>query len=346
MSFIRKAPSRLLPFFFVMSWCGFFAALADGAGAEPLTLRLNDTDARPGGLVALVIRTYEPRSIGQGQLCFRALSQNFAGTGTDGAQDGPFEALVDFIVWSTQGDAVASASFDDTTQTALLDFSSLSGGINAQDGPMAALIFRLRSDLTPNTSFEVGLDGVDSFLVDAAGLAVPLEIRSGELTVLSALAPHALSADGDAVPAGGLAQLGISTDEIFPLGQGQVAFEYDPSMAQTLPTVTVDNRHGNATVTIDLSQSGRIMVSFTSPDQSLNGIPGQLIRIDLRLRNDLPQGTTSPVRLDAANTWLQGPTGMYTLALEDDLIEVVGAGILFADGFEAGDVTGWSNATP
>ena len=327
-------------------------AMPSATEAESLTLRVNDTDARPGQLVALVIRTYAPRGIGQGQLCFRALSQNVAdplavGRGAVGeGGNGPFEALEDFIVWSTTGDAMAGASFDDTTQTALLDFSSASGSINLEDGAMAALVFRLRPDVLPNSVFGVGLDGADSFLVDAQGQPVPLEIRAGEMTILPLAAPRNLAAEGDDGPPGGLVQLGISTQEIFPIAQGQVAFLYDPSVAQSLPTVTVDGRHGNASVTIDQSQSGRILASFTSPDQSLNSIPGQFIRIDLRLRANLPVGTSSTVRLDPAESWLQGPDGLYDLILEEDLIEVTSLGILFADGFESGSPGGWSNASP
>ncbi len=322
------------------------AMLPQPVDAESLTLRLNDTEGRPGSLVALVIRTYAPRGIGQGQLCFRTLSQNLTGTTSKGLEAGPFAALEDFIVWSTTGDAVAGASFDDTNQTAMLDFSSFSGSINLEDGPMAALIFRLRDNLPTNSSFEVGLDGAESFLFDADGVPVPLEIRPGELVILPSAAPYSLSAEGDEIPPGGLAQLGFATQEIFPISQGQVAFEYDPSVAQSLPTVTFDGRHGNAIVTIDQSQSGRVLVSFASSDQSLNWIPGQLIGINLRLRDNIPEGTSSAVRLDAASTWLEGPSGPYLLLLEDDIIEVTSLGTLFADGFENGSVGGWSNASP
>lgn len=328
----------LAALFLALLWVG---PLALAAPAEPLTLRLNDTEGRAGELVALVVRTYAPRGVGQGQLCFRTLSQ-FEAVG----DPGPFVALEDFIVWSSADDAVSSASFDDATQTAILDFSSVSGSINLEDGPMAAIIFRLRDGLPANSSFEIELDGLDSFLFDPEGLPVPIEIRSGELDILPLAAPRNLEAEGDETPPGGLAQLGISTQEIFPISQGQIAFEYDANLTQTLPEVTVDSRHGNAIYVIDLTQAGRILVSFDSSDQSLNSVPGQFLRIALRLRPDLPIGTVSAVRIDGANTFLEGPEGIYPLVLEEDVIEVIADTPLFADGFESATFEEWSSHSP
>lgn len=316
-------------------------ATALPAAAEPLTLRINDAEARPGGRVAIVVRTYAPRGLGQGQLCFRAFSQLEAEGGA-----GPFVAMEDFIVWSSNGDAIFDGQFDPVDQSAILDFTSVTGGINLEDGPMAALILRLRDDIAEGSQFEVHLDGAESFLFDADGIAVPLEIRPGDLEVVHQNADFNLAAEGDEVPPGGLGELGISTQELFPIAGGQVAFEYDPQILQGTPTVTVDGRHGHATFTIDSTQSGRILVSFSSPDQSLNSIPGQFIRLSARLRHDLPVGTMSVVSLDPSLTFLDGPGGPYPLILEDDVIEVVPVEVLFGNGFESGTLDGWSSHAP
>ena len=85
---------------------------------------------------------------------------------------------------------------------------------------------------------------------------------------------------------------------------------------------------------------------MTSFDGSLNRVPGLFVRIDLPLRPDIPPGTLSPLRLNQDATWLEGPAGSYTLSLEDDVLEVVAPIVLFGDGFESGNLDGWSQSAP
>lgn len=52
------------------------------AGSD-LTLRVNDVKAAPGSLVAVEVRTYAPRGVGQGQICLRAATRlDSSGTGS------------------------------------------------------------------------------------------------------------------------------------------------------------------------------------------------------------------------------------------------------------------------
>lgn len=315
--------------------------------AEPLTLRINDTAGRAGEQVAFVLRTYASRGVGQGQLCFRLVQNlNQVETGQTLGTTGPLLQLEDAVVWSANGDAMSAASFDDVTQQTVLDFSSASGTINLEDGPMAALFFRLRSDVAPGSQFEVQLDIADTFLFDPQGQPIPLELRGGELEILDPGEPHALAAEGDEVPPGAVAQIGASTEEIFPIVSGRIDLLYDPAVVSARPQVTMDPRHGAATAVVDLSQAGRVSVQFQSLGGELNEVPGQFLRVALPLRSDLDIGTIVPLSLDPAVSVLEGPLGTYPLRLEADVLTVIAAEPLFVDGFESGDLDAWSNSAP
>lgn len=331
---------------------GLLVPAADAQGGpETLTLRLNDVEARPGGVAAVVVRTYAPRGVEQGQLCFRSTEDTNGAQGgdtTDGAGAGsPFLALEDVWVFSSEDDAEASATFDPLSQTAVISFESLSGTINSTDGPLAVFFFRLADGVTPGQAFDLQFDVAETFLIDPEGQPVPLEIRAGTLDVLAAGDPMNLAAEGDTAAPGGLARVGVSTLEQLLLGSGQVTFVYDPAINIGPPRVSFDPRYGTAVFAADTSTPGRVVVSFDSPDGTLNTVPGQWIAIDLLIRPDLPIGTVSPVSLDPAGTAVQDTLGTPVLiALESDIIELTAPEVLFADGFESGDLSGWSAASP
>lgn len=344
-------------------WPGLGLALALLAGSmtspalgqEPLTLRSNDAEVRPGGLAVVVLRTYAPRGVGQGQLCMRAVEPPAQLTipgddsGAEKAGEGlghPFVALEEVVVFSAEGDATSSSNFDPLSQTAILSFESLSATINSTDGPLAALFFRVDPDIAPGALFELRIDPGDTFLIDEDGQEVPLEIRSGELEILAPGDPVALAAEGDRIPPGTVAHAGVSSAEGLALASGVVSFLYDTTLVAGSPMVTLDPRHGESVASVDLGTPGRVTVSFDSPDGSLNTIPGQLISIALPLRPDIPIGTLSPVSLDPSS-WAEDASGQpLELALGDDVIEIVAPEVLFADGFESGDLSGWSQTGP
>ena len=85
--------------------------LLDGtsrAQDDELRLRVNDATGVPGGLVAIVVRTYAPRGIRQGQMCFRALWNE-----TEGYGDTPFVGLESAIVFSQRSDAESDGVFEE-----------------------------------------------------------------------------------------------------------------------------------------------------------------------------------------------------------------------------------------
>ncbi len=181
------------------------AVLAD----DSMTLRVNDAEAVAGGLVEVVIRTYAPRSISQGQICFNGGSgQGLAGSGasmlgmpevvvsktdlanlrrpsSQAAVGGsmPFVTLEQAVVFSEQGDATVVESFDSATQSAFISFESLSASINESDGPLAILYFRVSSSVVPDDEFDLDLDLGDTFVFDDTGQSVALEAESGRLRI-------------------------------------------------------------------------------------------------------------------------------------------------------------------
>lgn len=190
---------------------------------DDLTLRINDAEGAPGTVVAVEVRTYAPRGVGQGQICMSSTTtldssgSGSLGTGTgeesgpgageesgpgldarrlaDGGglptlvqastdlPDSPFSALEGVVVLSALGDSESSSSFDAGTQTAVVDFLSPSGTINEADGSLAIFYFRLRDDLQPDQEFTLVLDPGVTYLVDDAGNNVPLKLKSGRLRI-------------------------------------------------------------------------------------------------------------------------------------------------------------------
>lgn len=306
------------------------------AGDEEMTLRINDTMGTPGDRIAVVLRTYAPRGVGQGQICMAASANRGSGTG-------PLLDLEEVVVFSEQGDAVVVDTFDSAAQVALIEFSSLSATINWADGPLAVLFFRLDSSLLPGQEFALELGLADTFLTDADGQDIQLDLRGGVLTVRDPGAPYELAAEGDDVLPGETAALGVDTSELFPIGSGQVALRWDPAVAAGPPVVSMDPRHGDASFSVDLTEPGRALVSFSSPDGSLNEVPGKIVGVDLPTSAGAP--AASAVTLDPALTFLEAPGGSpISISLIADVLDL--GGLIFADGFESGDLDEWATAMP
>lgn len=297
-----------------------------GAG-ESLALNINKAIAAPGGLAAVVIRTYASRSIGQGQICFRAATTGGAApevspgalTTSREVSAGPFAAIEGFEVFSDLGDAVASASFDITAaeQTAVLQFSSSSASINRSDGPLAVVFFRLIDSLQPDQEFQVEIDLGRTILFDPDGLEVPVRPRSGRLTIRAPADPYLVKAEGSKVTAGEVAELGVKTFEPVAMSRGQVGVRYDTTIAAGPPIVRLDRRYGSSIYLVDRSTPGLLLIAFAAPDRSLNSVPGSFITLDLPTRSDIPSGSASEVFLDPALTFFEDAAGMpLPVALE------------------------------
>lgn len=196
---------------------------------DGLTLRVNDVKGMPGEVVAVEVRTYAPRGVGQGQICLRAADMPstsssashgpgaegeaaLLGEGTEGLQGHraesaatrelvassalrtlareatddpkrPLRSLEGVAVLSALGDAVSGSSFDAGTQVADVGFRSPSASINEADGPLAIFYFRLDDDLKPDQEFLLAIDPGGTYIVDALGNHVPLELKPGRLRI-------------------------------------------------------------------------------------------------------------------------------------------------------------------
>ena len=154
--------------------CLLFAAApasARGGGDDDtqLALRVSDAVGQPGGIVAVVVRTYAARPIKQGQVCFRprrAVTRIGALAGNAGDQ--PFAALVGALVFGPRGQVTYRASLQPLE--AVIHFASPAAMVNRLDGPVAVLYLRLASTVQAGEVFTLDLDPADTFLTDEAGV--------------------------------------------------------------------------------------------------------------------------------------------------------------------------------
>jgi hypothetical protein len=301
-----------------------------GGGEDGLVLRVNPAIGAPGGLVALVLRTYAPRPVRQGQIIVTVtqpttlVRPNLTLAELSKALR-PFSSLVSARVFSETGDASSQASLAGQLdgQSASLEFQSPTSGINTVDGPLAVFFLRLDSSVAPGQTFALTLDPALTGLTDSQGLPVQLALRGDALTVRALNDPYLVRADGDKVQLGQPIQLSVNTYEPFPVSSGRITLTWDPRIAGGPPVVALDPRYGKATFTTDTSRAGRLVVSFQSSDSSFNTVPGSIVAITLPPSSSAQVGDKSNFAFDSGGTWLVNPQGRKLgLRLVNGVIEV------------------------
>jgi hypothetical protein len=293
------------------------AALArHGQEEETLTLRVNSAIAAPGGLFAVVLRTYAPRPIRQGQVLVRVGRRPPAKAAGFGPLPGlkaerPVATLLSAVVYSVRGDSAShsSVTVDALGLRNLVTFQSPSAGINAADGPMAVFRFKLDPSVRPGEELDLQIDPAVTSLIDGQGQAVVIDPRAGVLTVRAPGSPFAVEAEGDEVEPGEVAELGVQTFEPFPVSGGRVTLRYAPRLAAGPPVVRMDPRYGRSTFTVSRPRAGILVVNFQSPDKSLNTVPGTIVAVSLPIKASAAIGASAPVTLDSAGTWLLSRKG-------------------------------------
>lgn len=303
-----------------------------GSGDKELVLRVNPAIGAPGGTVAVVLRTYAPRPVRQGQVLIRVVRRPAPPKALLGptfetlAQPlRPLQSLLSATVYSQQNDSSTQAALagQPASQTTTATFQSPTGTINASDGPLAVFKFRLDSSVQPGQTFDLTLDPAATGLTDAQGRAIALAPRAGELTVRSPKTPFLLEADGDKVEPGEVAELSVNTFEPFLTSGGRVTLRWNANVAGGPPSVRMDSRYGKVTFSTDTSQRGRLVVDFKSPDISFNNVPGSIVTIALPISATAQLGTRSPFTFDPAGTWLLNRRGKkIPVRLENGEIEV------------------------
>jgi hypothetical protein len=318
------------------------AALALALGAAPrearpdddsLALRVNDATGVPGGLVAVVVRTYASRPIRRGQVVLRAGSSGstsgarpassslWSSSLAASAASSPLAALEGTLVMSPRNDATSESSFRDAQ--AVLSFSSPSGTINTADGPMAVLYFRLSRDVQPGQRFDLVLDPDSTSLVDGEGRQLEVDSRPGRLEIRAARGELELEAVDARVRAGRVAELGVETSEPAAVARGRIALRWDARLAAGPPEVRMDPRYGKTIFRVTRLGPGQVVVRFLSPDASLNRVPGRILEVRLPTAPNAPSGARSAVVIDPRLTFLEGPGGVpLPLELENGVLSI------------------------
>jgi hypothetical protein len=300
-----------------------------GGGDSALVLRVNPAIGVPGGIVAVVLRTYAPRPIRQGQISVRVVRRSRPAKLALTLEDltAPIRplTLISAVVYSPQNDALAQGLLNGLTdgQLAKVTFQSPSGSVNSADGPLAVFRFRLDPSVKPGDIFDLSLDPVQIALADPAGQPITIAPRSDVLTVRAPADPFRLEADGDKVQPGAVAELGVNTFEPFLVSGGRVTLTWNPAVAGGAPSVKLDPRYGKSTFTVDTSKPGRLVVDFKSPDSSFNTVPGTIVAITMPISASAGIGTASPFTLDPAGTFFLNRRGKrIPLKLQSGTIQI------------------------
>lgn len=275
---------------------------------DELTLRVNDAIAEPGGVAAIVVRTYSSRGLSSGQLEMEAGSTRVPAGGT---AVGPFSALERVQVFAKKRDVSFDAAprVADDRQTVLLQFVSDSAAVNRTDGPLAVYYFRVRDDVRPGQKFRIKLDTAATMVFDRSGSPVPIRPRSGELTIRSKAAPYLVEAEGDKVTPGETAELGVESFEAVRLARGSIGLRYDPTIAVGTPRVKLSKKYGKRRYSVDRSEPGLVLVEVRSPNASWNRVPGEIVSIRIRTNASARAGTSSRVWLDDSLTFFVDAAG-------------------------------------
>ncbi len=310
----------------------FLAAPREAAAENRLKLRVNDAAGMPGERVAIVLRTYSSRPIGQGQISFRARRRAQARSNavwdkastSAAAEASPFARLEEVQVFSAGQDARFEIRFD--AERSVLTIQSPSRTINASDGPLAILYYRLADWVQPGEEYEIGVEVENTTLYDERGRLIPIESRPGTLEISSNGNEnedgYELKAVGAQVRPGKVAFLGVETETPLALSSGRIVFRYDPSVARRKPKVQIHPRYGNVRFTADTKTPGMVIVTFQSPDASFNRVPGKIVEVLLRIWAGAPRGTRSRVSIDPVLSYLVDAEGR-TVELDMDDAELV-----------------------
>lgn len=183
----------------LLSLCAGAASGQDGQ----LALAIDDARGERGGIVELVLRAASPRPMGQGQMCITVVRKRdrlLAGSRPLGTirvaspgsspvtvpGDGPFAEFLGASVNSLVGDASIEVGFEDSTagQRMLVRFEADSATINAVEGPLAVLRFRLRQTLDVGWVFDTAIEVANTAASGPEG-AIPLTVLPGELRIVS-----------------------------------------------------------------------------------------------------------------------------------------------------------------
>lgn len=327
----------------VLAVTGALLAPSASEAIEPLTIRVADMEGAPGEVITLVLRTYSPRALGQGQICLRG-SQNFGVQQLAGGAE-PFAELLGVEVFSANGDVIAVGDLDPGGAITMIGFNSAGATVNLEGGPLAAIHLRLAPTLVPGSSFTVDVDLPNTEIFGPGGVPIEFVPRSGTLRVLSPGANKTLGVDDDRVPPGGFLALGVQTLHPFLIGSGAIEMTWPAGFTVGTPVVRMDPRHGNASFVADVSVPNRVAVSFSSPDGTLNRVPGEIIEILVQTIPTAPD-SSGPINLAITGSLFDPSSNPLSLTVVNGVLEIERRDAIFLDSFESGAANFWSAVAP
>ena len=356
---LRAAWQEALSFVFLGALLGMvalFGGVAE-ATAESLTLRIEDTSARPGGTAVIVVRTYTPRPVGSGQMCFR-LRRALRTKTTKESSSPVFDRIDQVIAFSPSGQGLATAQLQTGVlgQEILLDLAP-DGDVNQTDGPVLAIVGQLSAELEPGEVVLVEFDEAQTVLNDPQENPLPLKLRSGELEILEAGAPVELELElhsftGDQV------RIRVETHE--PLNLSSLALFVDlPADLLAAPlSASAPWQQGDAVFQVNTTtpQPGTVRYAieaspappgaspgppFSEFQRAFGELPGDLIEWVLPLA-DGPLRETHLALGENSELLLIGGS-MPAIDPGSGVSFVSGGGLLFWDDFErTGTLAAWS----
>jgi hypothetical protein len=311
---------------------GLTAAAARPAPAQvlPLALELDGTRVTLGSQAELVLRTTEARALASAAFAFEVRDR-------DGVPAVAFAALESYELLSGGAAATIVASFDATAQRATVEITSPDATLNEELGPLAVFRFSLDASLVVGDRREIWVDP-DAALVDALAAPVQTAVGRADLRILEVEPGQALGALGGEAYPGGQIVIGAVTDRPFAIGGGTIELSYDATLFAASPVLLLDDRYGTAQVdSIDDSEAGHLVVSFTSPADDLNLIlHGAFFQLVLQALPSVPIGTVTTVTLGPATTLLDADGLTIPLETDSETIDFIDPEIVAAAGFEAG----------
>lgn len=325
---------------------------------SPLTLRLNDARGIPGGQVTIQLRTYQSRPIKKGRITVGGGSGGTTPGAASSARLGgaplPFSSCGSPVVFSVEGDVdVTGAEFDLPTQSFAFDFESPSATINASDGPLAAFVCTLSSEVVNGEEYDLTVAvGASASALDDPGLdPILIDPRSGRLRIRDQLDPGLGVEDAEVKP-GASARVEIASEWAFAIESGELELELDPSWVGGAPSVSAVPRHG--VVAIGVTEwnptTGRFRFAFESsgdPEYLNQVVPGALFEVAIPTVADFDLvGNTVPWVIVSGSSSLVGP-GAVALGFDGDdgsLLFSLDPKVedVFRDGFGGGTVYPWT----
>lgn len=279
-----------------------------------LLLRVQDAVGAPGGQAVVTLRTYSTRPVGQGTICMRF----------DPAQGQvpPLSTLKGVKVFGQADDVVQSFSTSVQNGALIIDveFASASASINTVDGPFAAFYFDVSPDALVGQETEIEIDPGVTGLLDENGFPIPIELRSGELTIRDPGMPVEIAAEAHIADFPGLpVTLSLQTNEPFAIGSGQVGIRYSSRELTGAHVLRSDPRFGHADIKMD-GHAGLAVFNIVAADPTFNELPGNILSIDVLANPAFAFGEEPAIYLDPALTHLFDRDGRWIPVTIEDAV--------------------------